>query len=116
MVNAANWLEILVEIDGEPLDLNASNISKYRRSLDMRQGILSRQLVFTTRSGTATHLSWERFVSHDDSHIGAIRLSVQALGHTRPVKLTFAIDGRKENRDFATSRIHTRMRSCSRIS
>ena len=59
----------------------------------MRQGILSRHLVFTTRSGAVTHLSWERFVSHDDSHLGAIRLSVQALGHARPVKLTFAIDG-----------------------
>ena len=56
-------------------------------------GILSRHLVFTTRSGAVTHLSWERFVSHDDSHLGAIRLSVQALGHARPVKLTFAIDG-----------------------
>lgn len=109
MVNAANWLEILVEVDGESLDLNSSNIGEYRRSLDMRQGILSRQLVFTTRSGAATRLSWERFVSHDDSHIGAIRLTVQAVGHTRPVKLTFAIDGLKENRDFATSRIHTRM-------
>lgn len=109
MVNTANWLEILVEVDGESLDLNSSQVSEYWRSLDMRQGILSRKLVFTTRSGAATRLSWERFVSHDDSHIGAIRLSVQALGHTCPIKLTFALDGRKENRDHATSQTHTRM-------
>lgn len=109
MVNTVNWLEILVEVDGESLDLNSSNISEYRRSLDMREGILSRQLIFTTKTGAATRLSWERFVSHADSHIGAIRLSVQALGHTRPVKLTFALDGVKENRDHAASRMHTRM-------
>lgn len=109
MVNTVNWLEILVEVDGESLDLNTSKISEYRRSLDMREGILSRKLVFTTKSGAATQLSWERFVSHDDSHIGAIRLTVQALGHTRPVKLTFALDGQRENRDHATSQIHTRM-------
>ena len=109
MVNTANWLEILVEVDGESLDLHSSQVSEYRRSLDMRQGILSRQLVFTTQSGAVTRLSWERFVSHDDSHLGAVRLSVQAIGHARPVKLTFAIDGQKENRDHATSRVHTRM-------
>ncbi len=109
MVNTANWLEILVEVDGEPLDLHSSQVSGYRRSLDMRQGILTRQLVFTTRSGAVTRLSWERFVSHDDPHLGAIRLSVQAIGHARPVKLTFAIDGQKENRDHATCQVHTRM-------
>jgi beta-phosphoglucomutase len=109
MVNTANWLEILVEVDGESLDLKSSQVSEYRRSLDMRQGILSRQLVFTTKSGAVTRLTWERFVSHDDPHLGAIRLSVQAIGHALPVKLTFAIDGQKENRDHATSRIHTRM-------
>jgi alpha,alpha-trehalose phosphorylase len=108
MVNTANWLEILVEVDGESLDLNTSQVSEYRRSLDMREGILSRKLVFTTKSGAATRLSWERFVSHDDSHIGAIRLTLQALGHSCPVKLTFALDGRKENRDHATSQTHTR--------
>ena len=109
LVNTANWLEILVEVDGESLDLHSSQVSEYRRSLDMRQGILSRQLVFTTRSGAVTRLSWERFVSHDDPHLGAIRLTVQAIGHSRPVTLTFAIDGRKENRDHATCREHTRM-------
>lgn len=109
MVNTANWLEIRVEVDSESFDLCTSRVSDYRRSLDMRQGLLSRRLLFTTRSGCQTQLSWERFVSHDDPHLGAIRFSLKAINHARPVKLTFAIDGRKENRDFATERIHSRM-------
>jgi len=113
MLNTANWLEILVEVDGEALDLRTSKVTEYRRSLDMRQGVLSRRLVFTTHRGAATRLAWERFVSHDDPHLGAIRLTVQALDHTRPVKLTFAIDGRKENRETATSRTQTRSVSAS---
>lgn len=113
MLNTANWLEILVEVDGEPLDLTTSKVTEYRRSLDMRLGILSRRLVFTTRGGAATRLYWERFVSHDDPHLGAIRLTVHAVNHTRPVKLTFGIDGRKENRETATSRTQTRMAGAS---
>lgn len=75
----------------------------------MRQGILTRELIFETPTGERTALSWERFVSHADEHLGAIRLRVKALNHTQPITLTFALDGRKENRDFATTRTHTRI-------
>ncbi len=109
MINTVNWLEINVEVDGESLDLATSAFADYRRSLDLRQGLLSRRLVFVTRSGVRTRLGWERLVSHDDPHLGAIRFSLTALGHRRPVTVTFALDGRRENRDFATSRVHTRM-------
>jgi len=62
MVNTANWLEILVKVNGEALDMNSSQVAENRRSLDMRQGILFRQLVSTTRGGAATD-----FVGSDSS-------------------------------------------------
>jgi alpha,alpha-trehalose phosphorylase len=109
MVNTVNWIEIQVEVDGESFSMGSSEFRDYRRSLDMRQGLLSRELVFKTRSGNETALRWERFVSHDDPHVGAIRLSVKALNHSRPVKVAMALDGHKENRDYANSRVHSRM-------
>ena len=108
MVNTVNWLEIQVAVGDETFSLPGAKTSGYQRSLDMRQGIVNRELVFETKAGAQTELSWERFVSHDDAHLGAIRLRVKAINHSLPITLSFALDGRKENRDFATSRTQTR--------
>jgi len=108
MLNTVNWLEIQLEVGGELFSLPESRIEGYRRSLDMRMGILTRELVFVAKSGDRTAVAWERFISHDDPHIGAVRIRLKALNHTRQIRLSFALDGRKENRDYATTRTHTR--------
>ena len=107
--NTVNWLDIAVEVDGERLQLDTCAFRDYRRSLNMKSGLLSRQLVFQTRDGAETALTWERLVSYADRHIGAIRFSLTALNHRRPVKLSFALDGRTENHSCCTDRIQTRM-------
>ncbi|MFA6293843.1 MAG: hypothetical protein WC637_18790, partial [Victivallales bacterium] len=64
IVNTVNWLDIGVEIGGESFRLDTASVSGYRRSLDMKEGILSRQLLFKTKDGSETALTWERLVSH----------------------------------------------------
>lgn len=109
IVNTVNWLDIGVEIGGESFRMDTAEVSGYRRSLDMKEGMLSRQLVFKTKDGADTALTWERLVSHADRHIGAIRFTMTALNHSKPVKISMALDGRKENHSSYTARIHTRM-------
>ncbi|MFZ2657797.1 MAG: beta-phosphoglucomutase [Victivallales bacterium] len=109
IVNTVNWLDIGVEVGGETFRLDTARTSGYRRSLDMKEGILSRQLVFKTKDGSETALTWERLVSHADNHIGAIRFTLTAINHSKPVKITMALDGTKENHSSYTARTHTRM-------
>lgn len=106
IINTTNWMSIKVVVDGEALSLDRSRVEAYERILDMRHGVLQRKLIFETASGARTALVWERFIHCADRHAAAVLLTVEALNHTKPVELTFALDARRENRNFARSRIH----------
>ncbi len=107
IINTTNWLRLDVEVGGETFDMATAGIGDYERALDMKQGILTRKLVWTAADGAETELRWERFVSHDDRHCGAVRFSLKALNHSKPVKLRFALDATKENTHFGTGRRHS---------
>lgn len=108
MIHTTNWLCMSVSVDGEAFSMHSSSFSDYRRTLDMKRGILSRELVFETGSGKRTRLVWERFVSHTDLHLGAIRLSVTPLNHSATIRVAASLDSRKENRDDSNARQHVR--------
>ena len=109
MVNTTNWLRITIEVGGEKFNMQRSNFREYSRELDMKNGLLRRQLIFVTRHGEQTQLSWERLISRSDRHIGAIRLSLKALNHQSPVKLGFILDSVHENRTCFNNVTHCRM-------
>lgn len=106
MVHTTNWFRTFVEVDGERFSMDESSFSDYRRVLDMQNGLLVRELVFTTTSGKQTKLCWERFLSHADRHLAAASLSVTALNHGSPVAVYMELDGQKENTHFGNARQH----------
>ena len=106
-IHTTNWLRIKVTVADETFSMSDSKYNDYRRVLDMRNGILKRKLVFVGKDGSETHLCWERFISQADRHAGAIKLTVKAVNHSKKIKIDFVLDGRKENRDTGTDRIHT---------
>jgi alpha,alpha-trehalose phosphorylase len=97
IANTTNWLSLSITVGTETFSMGESEYSGYRRVLDMRNGTLSRELFFTTKSGENTHLSFERFISYDNMHCSAIRLKIKALNHSTPIKITLSLDGRKGN-------------------
>ncbi|MEX0331420.1 MAG: beta-phosphoglucomutase [Puniceicoccaceae bacterium] len=108
MIHTTNWLRLSVNIDGETFSMTASGTSGYRRTLDMKRGILSREVVFETTTGKRTRLHWERFVSHADLHLGAVRLSVTPLNHNAAIEVAASLDSRRENKECAIARRHVR--------
>ncbi len=109
MVHTTNWLRIRVEVDGETFTMDQSEFSDYYRELDMQQGVLTRRLIFKAQSGAETELQWQRFVSHSDKHIAAVRLKIKAINHEKEIKVTLLLDSERENRDCATSIQHCRV-------
>ncbi len=106
LVNTTNWLKIYVQVNGEKFSMTESQFSDYRRCLDMKNGILSRELVFKTKNGDETFLRWERLISHHDRHCGVIRLSIKALNHEKKINVTLKLDSNKENQICADNMIH----------
>ena len=65
--------------DGERLDLGRSDVRSHRRVLDMREGTLSRSLVWHTESGAVLELSFARLVSLTHTDLAAARVQVRCL-------------------------------------
>ncbi|OHB54089.1 MAG: beta-phosphoglucomutase [Planctomycetes bacterium GWF2_42_9] len=105
-VNTTNWIKIQIHVGDEAFSMDASSFNGYRRTLDMKNGILKRELVFETRNGNKTKLYWERVVSFSDEHIGAVRLCLEALNHSEVISLSFYLDSTKENQECFNREVH----------
>jgi len=68
-----------VSVDGETFVLGESQVSDYRRCLDLRTGQLRTELVWTTTAGRRVQCTWTRVVSMVDRHLAALSLELSSL-------------------------------------
>ncbi|MFW5822217.1 MAG: family 65 glycosyl hydrolase domain-containing protein [Tangfeifania sp.] len=99
IINSTNWIGIDISVDGEMLDLAKTEIEKFRRELNMKEGILSRSFVATMQGGKKLEVKSMRFLSIDDTEIGAIRYSLKALNFSGEITITPYLDGDVKNED-----------------
>ncbi len=93
MVNACNWLHTRICLDGETLDLNSSSFSDFERVLDLRVGVLTRRFIWTTRkSGWQLQLTFQRFTSMAQPHLGVQRVVFRPLNFSGSVNVRMGVD------------------------
>jgi len=68
MVNAVDWLYTEIRAGDEALDMASSEISNFRRVLDMREGTLRRGFDWHTSAGPVIHLEFTRFLGMENAH------------------------------------------------
>src|SRR4051812_11763534 len=66
-------------VDDEPFDLRTAHVTRFERSLDMRAGVMQREVEFVTDRGQRLVIRSSRFASLDDRHMAAIDYEVTAL-------------------------------------
>jgi alpha,alpha-trehalose phosphorylase len=69
MVSAPDATPLSLYFDDEPLFLPNARMPEYRRSLDMRNGVLTRELVWATDFGKHVRIDSARLVSLDERHL-----------------------------------------------
>ena len=94
--NAADVTNIELTLDGERFDLTQGSILDYRRSLNIRTGLLSREVRWRSPAGRVYALCFERVVSLRRLHSIAMKVTVRPEQDTA-VKLRSGIDGRMTN-------------------
>lgn len=99
VLNAANWVGILIEVDGEMLDLNSCAVSDFKRTLHMKEGYLERSFIAELKNGKRLKINAKRFCSIADDEIGAIRYSITPLNFSDKLSITSLIDGDVKNQD-----------------
>jgi maltose phosphorylase len=92
IVNAVNWLCTRITLDGETLDLARSKFSGFVRTLDLRAGTLAREFVWTTAKGRKLKITFLRFVSMAQAHLGAQRIVFEPLNFSGQVKVRAGLD------------------------
>lgn len=99
VINACNWTGIDFEIDGELLDLNTSKVLAFKRTLDMRTGVLERICEVELQSGKIVKINSQRFFSLVDDEAGVIKYSITPLNFSSSAKVLVSLDGDVSNKD-----------------
>ena len=99
VLNAANWIGIDVNIDGEVLDLATCKVNSFRRELDMKTGLLTRTFTAEFSNGNQVEVESRRFLSMARKELGAISYTVKALNFKGAVTINPFIDLDVKNED-----------------
>jgi len=91
-VNSVDWLYTRITLDGEQLDLAKSKFSDFRRVLDMKKGILTREFVWETSSGKKIKVTFLRFLSMDKPNMGFQKISFEPLNFNGEIKIRSGLD------------------------
>ena len=85
IVNAPDGTLIRLYVDDEPLDLARATLVNYERTLDMRTGILAREVTWEKGSGKQIRIRSRRLVSFEHRHVAAISYEVTLLNADAPI-------------------------------
>jgi maltose phosphorylase len=99
VLNAANWIGIDINIDGEQLDLAKCELLQFKRGLNMQEGYLKRNFTAKTAGGKIVKVEAIRFCSMADDEAGAIKYTVTPVNFTGWLTIIPFIDGDVVNKD-----------------
>ncbi len=98
LVNWPNWLFMTFRPEnGDWLDLDAFTILSFHQSLDLHQGILTREMRVQDPKGHVSHLRARRMVSMGDPHVAGIEWTLTPENWSGHIYLQTALDGNVKN-------------------
>lgn len=94
LVNCPNWLLIQVKIgNSENINLLECEILRYRHNLNMRDAIMSREIIFKDKEGRITSLEIKRLASMENPHIGALQYKITPQNYSETITIKSSLDG-----------------------
>ena len=85
IINAMDAKTIRLYVDDEPFFLPTADLLGFERILDMRDGILYRNVLWETPAGKQVAIKSQRLVSFTHRHLAAISYEVTVLNASAPV-------------------------------
>jgi maltose phosphorylase len=100
VLNAPNWIGIEIEINGENFDLNTcSNVTNFRRELNMKEGWYHRSFEATLRNDTQISVNVRRFLSLNMDEVGVIKYEITPLNKAAVITYKPFLDAGITNED-----------------
>lgn len=99
LVNAPDWVDTAVFVDGLRLDVDTCTVLAHHRELDLRDGTLARTTVFEDGQGRRTRVQTLRCASMADRRVCALRVEVTPENHSSGIVIETGLDGDRRNLD-----------------
>jgi kojibiose phosphorylase len=107
LVNAPDWTELHLIVDGTPFKLNTASESAlkppqgltlgYERILHFDRGLLRRVVLFRAATGATVRVTFERFASLSDQHVLAQRVHITAIDGAPEIRVEAVLSGAVTN-------------------
>ncbi|RDY28598.1 glycoside hydrolase family 65 protein [Romboutsia weinsteinii] len=95
--NAADLTEITIFINGDRFSLLQGNVRDYSRSLNLKNGELTRSFIWTNKDFGDIKFEFKRFVSLNDLHLIGQRVSITPIEKNLDIKIQSGINGQVSN-------------------
>lgn len=99
IVNVPDAKVLKVYVDDEPLVLPMADLDDYERTLDFRQGVLRRRLIWRTSAGKRVQINSTRLVSFTQRHLAIMTMTITMLSGEAPIVITSQVVNRQDGRD-----------------
>jgi len=98
LVNWPNWLPLTFKAAGGPwFDIDEVELLEFRQELDLRAGVLRRNMRFRDVDGRETAIESRRFVHMEEEHLAGQEWTLTPLNWSGPIVVRSAIDGTVQN-------------------
>jgi alpha,alpha-trehalose phosphorylase len=99
IVNVPDNKTMKLYVDDEPMLLSVADLESYERSLDFRDGVLHRDIIWRTPGGKRVRVSSTRMVSFTQRHLAVMTIEVEMLDDEAPVVVSSQTLNRQDGRD-----------------
>lgn len=105
LLNLPNMKETRIIVEGELFSLLESTVSGYSRTLFMKEGVVRRTVIWTTKTGKQLKLESLRLVSFENKHLMIQRMVITPLNFDGKVEIVSRLNGEVENQTRKTNPI-----------
>ncbi len=99
IINAPDAKLMKLYVDDEPLVIGTADLEHYERTLDFRDGVLRRTLIWRTPSGKRVKVDSTRMVSMTQRHLVLLTLEVTMLAGEAPLVVSSQLLNRQDGVD-----------------
>ena len=92
MINAVDWLYTRITVDDERLDLATVKFRNFRRTLDMKKLVYSREFIWQLQSGRQLHVTFIRFLNMQTTKMGCQRIRLKPLNFSGKADVVLGLD------------------------
>jgi len=97
LANLPDWTELFVDLDGETFSMVSGELLAYRRSLDLRDGLLVRELRWKSPLGKVSQLVFSRFISRSNERLCMQKLEIFPENYSGKILVRAGLDGEASN-------------------